>query len=74
MSIKLAPLHVQLAFYAFTLSLPTAAIKTFSLLSGMSIATGWYLAGAVASVLLFGLFFFYMSMMLTMAPARMPHE
>ena len=54
--IRIAPLRVQLALYAFSLSFSTAAIKAFSLLSGFTASTGLYIAGGVASVLVFSLF------------------
>lgn len=50
------PLRVQLAFYAFALSLSTAAIKCFSLLSGVALPGAFYLIGAVISVVIFWLF------------------
>lgn len=54
--IRLAPLRVQLALYAFSLSFSTGAIKAFSLLGGVAASTGLYIAGGVASVLVFSLF------------------
>ena len=50
------PLRVQLAFYAFALSLSTAAIKCFSLLSGVALPNAFYLIGGVISVVIFWLF------------------
>lgn len=51
------PLRVQLAFYAFALSFSTAAIKCFSLLSGISFPSAFYIAGGIISVIIFWLFF-----------------
>lgn len=54
--IRLAPLRVQCALYAFALSFSTSAIKAFSLLSGMPASSGLFVAGGVASVLVFSIF------------------
>ena len=59
--IRLAPLRVQLALYAFSLSFSTAAIKAFSVLSGIPMSTGLYVAGGVASVPVFSLFATFMT-------------
>jgi hypothetical protein len=53
-------LRVQLAFYAFALTLPTAGIWGFSLASGISVPGGFYFLGAVVSVLVFWTFFVFM--------------
>ena len=60
MKIFLAPLRVQLVFYAFALTLPTSALKTFSLLTGMPLPTSFYLMGGILSVFVFWLFFVLM--------------
>jgi hypothetical protein len=60
MKMFVLPLRVQLAFYAFALTLPTAAIKTFSLLSGISVPTGFYVMSGITSVFVFWLFFVFM--------------
>ena len=60
MKIVLAPLRVQLFFYAFALSLPTAALKTFSLLSGIPLPTSFYIMGGIISVFVFWIFFVLM--------------
>ena len=59
--IRLAPLRVQLAFYAFAFSFSSSAIMAFSLLSGLPASTGLYIAGGVASVLVFSLFAAFMT-------------
>jgi hypothetical protein len=61
------PLRVQLAFYAFCLILPTSAIMTFSVLSGLAIPTGLYVAGVAATCVLFWAFLQFMSLFLTMS-------
>ena len=60
MKIVLFPLRVQLAFHAFALSLPTAAIKTFSLLGDVPVPASFYVIGAVVSVVVFWMFFVFM--------------
>lgn len=54
------PLRVQLAFYAFALTLPTSALKTFSWLSDVPLPTSFYVIGGVLSVVIFCLFFSFM--------------
>lgn len=49
-------LRVQLVLYAFALSLSTAAIKTFSVLSELSFPVGFYIVGGLLSVLFFSIF------------------
>jgi len=56
MKITLAPLRVQLAFYAFALGFSTAAIACFSMLSGIPLPAGLYVIGGVMSVVIFWLF------------------
>lgn len=70
MIIYLLPLRVQLAFYAFALAMPTAAIKTFSFLSDMPVAAGFYVLGALASVLVFWIFFMLMWSVMSWAGER----
>lgn len=60
MKIFTLSLRVQLAFYAFALTLPTAAIWGFSLASGINVPGGFYFLGAVVSVLVFWTFFVFM--------------
>jgi hypothetical protein len=54
---SMLPLPVQAAFYGFALTLPTAALKTFSLLSGIALPTAVYVIGAVFSLVIFWVFF-----------------
>lgn len=51
------PLRVKVVFYAFALSLSSAAIKCFSLLSGIRFPSAFYIAGGIVSVVIFWLFF-----------------
>ncbi|WP_152594622.1 hypothetical protein [Massilia sp. BSC265] len=60
MNIFVLPLRVQLAFYAFALTLPTAAIWSFSLVSGIPVQGGFYVLGAVVSIVVFWIFFVFM--------------
>ena len=68
MVILFLPLRIQLAFYAFALSFSTAAIKAFSILSGIALPFGWYVGGGIMSVFVFALFFFFMSLLVEMRP------
>lgn len=60
MKVFTLPLRVQLAFYAFALTLPTAAIWSFSLLSGIPVQVGFCALGAVISIVVFWMFFVFM--------------
>lgn len=60
MNIFALSLRVQLAFYAFAFTLPTAAIWSFSLVSGIPVQGGFYLLGAIISIVVFWIFFVFM--------------
>lgn len=61
MKLLVPDLRVQLAFYAFALTLPTVALKTFSWLSGIPLPTGCYVIGGILSCFVFWCFLMVMS-------------
>jgi len=54
------PLPVQLAFFAFALTFSTSALKTFSWVGQVALPAWCYVAGGLASVLVFGIFYTFM--------------
>lgn len=63
-------LHAQLAFYAFALTLPTVALKTFSWLSGIPLPASFYIVGAIISCFVFWSFLMLMSSVMSFTDKR----